>query len=80
MNLKDITEDTLPQFAMRLRDRRIQTSYPVRLTCQAVGWPHPEITWYKDSQIISQNGKFFSHSVNYCEEFILNKIQFQIVT
>lgn len=42
---------------MRLRDRRIQTSYPVRLTCQAVGFPEPTITWFKDSKIITANGK-----------------------
>lgn len=44
---------------MRLRDRRIQATYPVRLTCQAVGWPPPDIVWYKDSNEISaENGKY----------------------
>lgn len=33
---------------MRLRDRRVQVAHPVRLTCQAVGWPMPTICWYKD--------------------------------
>lgn len=42
---------------MRLRDRRIQTSYPVRLTCQAIGFPMPEIQWFKDSVIVPQNGE-----------------------
>lgn len=42
---------------MRLRDRRIQTSYPVRLTCQAIGFPSPDITWYKNSVAIIQNGE-----------------------
>lgn len=45
---------------MRLRDRRIQTSYPVRLTCQAVGFPEPTITWFKDSKIITANGKLIA--------------------
>lgn len=42
---------------MRLRDRRIQASYPVRLTCQAIGFPKPQIIWYKGSEMITQNGK-----------------------
>lgn len=45
---------------MRLRDRRIQATYPVRLTCQAVGWPPPDIAWFKNSNEISaENGKYY---------------------
>lgn len=47
----------IPQFTMRLRERRIQVTYPVRLTCQAVGWPSPLITWYKDNVEIEQNDR-----------------------
>lgn len=47
----------IPQFTMRLRERRIQVTYPVRLTCQAVGWPSPLITWYKDGVEIEQNDR-----------------------
>lgn len=44
---------------MRLRDRRIQTSYPVRLTCQAIAFPPPTITWSSPDgrDIIGQNGE-----------------------
>lgn len=41
-------EEMLPIFTMRLRDRRVQVTYPVRLTCQVLGYPKPELTWYKD--------------------------------
>lgn len=47
---------------MRLRDRRVQVTYPVRLTCQTIGWPVPQITWYKDGSEIEANGKHFIFS------------------
>lgn len=56
--LGDETEDRPPQFTMRIRDRRVQMSYPVRLTCQVAGHPAPEVTWYKDSAEIRQDGKY----------------------
>lgn len=56
-NLQGSLGDMIPQFTMRLRERRIQASYPVRLTCQAVGWPSPLITWSKDGCEIEQNDR-----------------------
>ncbi|XP_025160955.1 titin homolog isoform X2 [Harpegnathos saltator] len=50
-------EDRPPQFTMRIRDRRVQTTYPVRLTCQVIGQPAPEITWYKNEVEISQDDR-----------------------
>jgi hypothetical protein len=50
-------QDGPPQFTMRLRDRRVQTSYPVRLTCQVFGCPEPEIHWLKDGTIIIETRK-----------------------
>uniref|UniRef100_W8AQC6 Myosin light chain kinase, smooth muscle n=1 Tax=Ceratitis capitata TaxID=7213 RepID=W8AQC6_CERCA len=47
--------DTLPIFTMRLRDRRVQMTYPVRLTCQVLGYPTPDVIWYKDDQEITEN-------------------------
>lgn len=41
-------DEMLPQFTMRLRDRRVQCTYPVRLTCQVLSVPQPTIQWYKD--------------------------------
>ncbi|KAL1456667.1 hypothetical protein WDU94_001380 [Cyamophila willieti] len=58
--LRKITQEacpivnTAPQFTMRLRDRRVQVSYPVRLTCQLVAYPAPTVSWYKDDVLIFQ--------------------------
>lgn len=41
-------DEILPQFTMRLRDRRVQCTYPVRLTCQVLAIPHATIEWFKD--------------------------------
>ena len=50
---------TLPMFTMRLRDRRVQVTYPVRLTVQVVGHPHPEVSWYKDDELLESNRHCF---------------------
>lgn len=47
-NDSELLEEMIPQFTMRLRDRRVQCTYPVRLTCQTLGYPVPEISWQKD--------------------------------
>lgn len=47
--------DSLPIFTMRLRDRRVQVTYPVRLTCQVMGYPAPEISWFKDDKLLESN-------------------------
>lgn len=49
-------KDMSPQFTMRLRDRRVQVTYPVRLTCQVIGQPIPEITWSRDGETINPDG------------------------
>jgi hypothetical protein len=53
---QELAADMPPQFTMRLRDRRVQMTYPVRLTCQVVGRPVPELTWSKDGNAIKQDG------------------------
>lgn len=53
----EIEEDTLPIFVMRMRDRRVQVSYPVRLTCQVKGYPKPSIIWTKDGLPILNDRK-----------------------
>ncbi|XP_055374489.1 myosin light chain kinase, smooth muscle isoform X2 [Condylostylus longicornis] len=50
--------EMIPMFTMRLRDRRVQVTYPVRLTCQVVGYPNPTITWSKDGSEIENDGRF----------------------
>jgi hypothetical protein len=47
-DLEQIDEDIVPQFTMRLRDRRVQCTYPVRLTCQVLASPNALMQWYKD--------------------------------
>ncbi|XP_055846057.1 titin-like [Episyrphus balteatus] len=47
--------ETIPIFTMRLRDRRVQVTYPVRLTCQVMGYPRPEITWYKGDDVVEES-------------------------
>ncbi|OAD58520.1 Myosin light chain kinase, smooth muscle [Eufriesea mexicana] len=65
--LGDETEDRPPQFTMRIRDRRVQASYPVRLTCQLTGYPTPEVTWYKDGVEIRQDERhvFWNNDSNF---------------
>lgn len=51
-------EIMIPHFNMRLRDRRVQISYPVRLTCQVIGYPIPEVTWQRNGVEIVQNNLY----------------------
>lgn len=46
-----------PQFTMRLRDRRVQVGFPVRLTCQIVGVPRPEVQWLRDGDPVISDGE-----------------------
>ncbi|CAG9558595.1 unnamed protein product [Danaus chrysippus] len=55
-----------PQFTMRLRDRRVQATYPVRLTCQVVGSPAPTIVWFKNGEEITTDDR---HSMSQDEFF-----------
>lgn len=50
-------EEMLPQFTMRLRDRRVQCTYPVRLTCQALGVPFPVVSWFKDGIKLAEDDR-----------------------
>lgn len=70
---------------MRIRDRRVQTTYPVRLTCQVIGHPVPEITWYKNEAKISQDGNYLDtkniQNIQNIKIFSKNSnVLFQIVT
>lgn len=49
-------EESAPQFTMRLRDRRVQDSYPVRLSCQSVGNPAPTISWTFNGASVTNDG------------------------
>ncbi|XP_045530819.1 uncharacterized protein LOC123718416 isoform X1 [Pieris brassicae] len=60
----DATGEYPPQFTMRLRDRRVQATYPVRLTFQVIGSPTPNVTWFKDGQEVT----FDSRKTSYKDE------------
>ncbi|CAG0914301.1 unnamed protein product [Notodromas monacha] len=47
-----------PEFTMRLRTRRIEVSYPVRLTCHVDGNPLPSVNWFKDAELIEAGGRY----------------------
>ncbi|XP_047115600.1 myosin light chain kinase, smooth muscle-like [Schistocerca piceifrons] len=49
--------EAAPQFTMRLRDRRVQVTYPVRMTCQVAGWPAPTVTWTKDGADVTPDDR-----------------------
>ncbi|XP_057379752.2 myosin light chain kinase, smooth muscle-like [Daphnia carinata] len=54
-----------PQFTMRPRDRRVQLTFPVRLTCQLIGHPKPDVTWYHNgSAIIIGHDERHSYNVD----------------
>ncbi|KAF4519135.1 hypothetical protein B566_EDAN007408 [Ephemera danica] len=54
--------DAAPHFSMRLRDRRVQLTYPVRLTCQVTGQPTPKVTWHKDGEAIKLGDRYIASS------------------
>ncbi|KAL1131132.1 hypothetical protein AAG570_012369 [Ranatra chinensis] len=61
--LSEVEAEFGPQFTMRLRDRRVQLGHPVRLTCQIVASPPPQVVWTKDGQpIASTDGHVITSS------------------
>lgn len=66
MGQVDTLKAVPPQFTMRLRDRRVEVSYPVRLTCQIAAAPAPKLTWLKDDIEIRPDGRYsFSTDDNF---------------
>lgn len=49
---------------MRLRDRRVEATFPVRLTCQITGFPEPTLKWYRDDFEIKEDGNVLSSLVS----------------
>jgi hypothetical protein len=49
--------EMIPLFITRLRDRRVQCTYPVRLTCQSIGVPKPTIKWFKDGRQLVEDDR-----------------------
>lgn len=69
----EIEEDTLPIFVMRMRDRRVQVSYPVRLTCQVKGYPKPNITWTKNGLPVFNDRKHIIYDDGYYNTLEISK-------
>lgn len=49
---------------MRIRDRRVQVTYPVRLTCRVDGRPAPLLQWTKDGEPLMQDGTLNEPTIN----------------
>ncbi|CAG0886838.1 unnamed protein product [Darwinula stevensoni] len=48
-------EASAPKFSLRLRDRRVQVSHPVRLTCQVHSNPESLVQWLRDGQLLRES-------------------------
>lgn len=57
MEQLSVDDEILPQFTMRLRDRRVQCTYPVRLTCQVLAIPQATIEWHKDGNKLVEDAR-----------------------
>lgn len=58
-DLEHLSDDEiLPQFTMRLRDRRVQCTYPVRMSCQVLAIPQATIEWHKDGIKLCEDERF----------------------
>ncbi|KAF5273319.1 hypothetical protein FQR65_LT04741 [Abscondita terminalis] len=71
------TAEAPPQFLMRLRDRRVEISYPVRLTCQIAGHPLPDIEWSRDGHKISEDYRHKFLQENYFYTLEIEKTTFE---
>ena len=54
----DANRSMAPQFTMRPRDRRVQVTFPVRLTCQVMGFPKPDVNWLLNQETIAPTGNY----------------------
>lgn len=67
---RENVDEMIPQFITRLRDKRVQCTYPVRLTCQAIGVPKPTVTWFKNGMQLAQDDR-----VMFLEEDLHNTLE-----
>lgn len=59
-----------PRLTQNLTNQVVNDSSTLRLECNAVGVPHPEITWYKNKVLLKQSsGNLNPPQKDFCDPF-----------
>ena len=51
-------QDGAPKFIWELSSATVMDGEEVKFQCKVVGTPAPEITWYHDDQVVTDNPDF----------------------